>query len=275
MTTLKPPFTYFGGKTAIAERIVALLPDHKHYVEPFAGSLAVLLAKAPSPMETVNDLNGDLMNFWHVLRDRPADLERVCALTPHSRAEHLLACEAATDDLERARRTWVRITQSRTGTLRAVSTGWRFYVRPAGTLPTPGYLEGYVARMASVAERLHNVSLECRPALDLVTTAAAEPRCLLYLDPPYLGSTRNGTNYGHEMESEQDHRDLAAALSGAQASVVLSGYASPLYEGLYDGWYRAEIHTRTGQTDRCDERTEVVWSNRPFPQGHLFDLEAS
>ena len=110
---LKPPFTYFGGKTAVAQRIVSLLPPHQHYIEPFAGSLAVLLAKPPSRMETVNDIDGDLMTFWQVLRDRPADLERVCALTPHSRAEHQLARGATDDDLERARRTWVRITQGR------------------------------------------------------------------------------------------------------------------------------------------------------------------
>lgn len=69
--TLAPPFTYFGGKQMLAGRIAALLPDHRHYVEPFAGSLAVLLAKPPSTLETVNDLDRDLMLFWRVLRDRP------------------------------------------------------------------------------------------------------------------------------------------------------------------------------------------------------------
>jgi DNA adenine methylase len=118
---MKPPFTYFGGKTAIAERIVSLLPPHEHYVEPFAGSLAVLLAKPPSAMETVNDLNCDLMIFWRVLRDQLADLERVCALTPHSRAERNAAYESAPDDLERARRVWVTLTQGRGGHLGRMS----------------------------------------------------------------------------------------------------------------------------------------------------------
>src|SRR5581483_5983322 len=101
---LKPPFTYFGGKLKLAERIAALLPSHQHYEEPFAGSLAVLLAKSPSPMETVNDLDGRLMSFWRVLRNRPGELERVCALTPHSRTEYLAAYEPAEDELESARR---------------------------------------------------------------------------------------------------------------------------------------------------------------------------
>ncbi|MFE2999891.1 DNA adenine methylase [Nocardia sp. NPDC059246] len=84
---MKPPMAYYGGKTTIAAKVAEMLPEHRHYVEPFAGSLAVLLAKPATRMETVNDIDGDLMTFWRVLRDRPADLARVCALTPHSRAE--------------------------------------------------------------------------------------------------------------------------------------------------------------------------------------------
>ena len=84
--TLRPPFEYYGGKTHLAPKIAALLPPHDHYVEPFAGSLAVLLAKEPSRAETVNDLDGDLVTFWRVLRDRPHDLAWAAAMTPHSRA---------------------------------------------------------------------------------------------------------------------------------------------------------------------------------------------
>jgi DNA adenine methylase len=89
---VKPPFAYYGGKTTLAPIIANLLPQHEHYVEPFAGSLAVLLAKTPSRAETVNDLDGDLVTFWRVLRDRPDELERACALTPHSREEYEQAC---------------------------------------------------------------------------------------------------------------------------------------------------------------------------------------
>src|SRR5690625_3140270 len=106
---VKPPFAYYGGKMTLAPQIAALLPEHEHYVEPFAGSLAVLLAKKPSKAETVNDLDADLMTFWRVLRDRPGDLERVCTLTPHSRDEFAQAWEDAPEDdeLEQARRVWV------------------------------------------------------------------------------------------------------------------------------------------------------------------------
>jgi DNA adenine methylase len=277
---VKPPFTYFGGKTSIADRIAALLPPHEHYVEPFAGSLAVLLAKKPSPMETVNDLDGDLMAFWRVLRDRPAELERVCALTPHSRAEHQASLVPAGDELEQARRAWVRLTQGRSGTL-GRRTGWRYYENPAGTsFGMPVYLARYVARIAPAATRLTRVSLECRPALEVVRAYGRHPGCLIYADPPYLDSVRDtnrekrrGNSYAHEMRNDEDHRAVATALRAARAAVVVSGYDSPLYASLYDGWHRVTLKAYCGNGVNRS-RTEVLWSNRPFPrQGSLFDLE--
>ncbi|WP_131748957.1 DNA adenine methylase [Frankia sp. Cppng1_Ct_nod] len=267
---MKPPFAYYGGKTTLAERIVALFGPHGHYVEPFAGSLAVLLAKPASRMETVNDLDHDLMTFWRVLRDRPDALARACALTPHSRAE-LAACHTpAHDEIEQARRVWVRIAQTRTGTLRR--TGWRHYVDPSGSSASmPGYLAAYVERMAAVAERLAAVSLECRPALEVIDAYGRHPNVLLYADPPYLGSTR-ARNYRHEMTSENEHRELADALRAAQATVVLSGYDSPLYQKLYADWTRITIPTTTGQTHTRRARVEVLWLNQPPPTGDLLSV---
>lgn len=268
-----PPMAYFGGKTQLAARIAAMLPPHEHYVEPFAGSLAVLLAKKPSRMETVNDLDGDLMAFWRVLREQPGELARVCALTPHSRAEAIAARELVDDDVEQARRIWVRITQARTGTLR--KTGWRYYINPAGSgAAMPEYLEAYVDRMATAAERLHHVSLECRPAIELVRAYGAFPECCLYVDPPYLGSTRH-RNYQTEMTSPAEHTELLDALCSARASVVLSGYTNALYNTALAGWHRIEIATISGHAKPGNyERTEVIWSNRAaLPAMHLFDLE--
>lgn len=276
---VKPPFTYFGGKTSIAGRIALLLPPHEHYLEPFAGSLAVLLAKRPSPMETVNDLDGDLVAFWKVLRDRPADLERVCALTPHSRTEAQSAERDGLDglnDLERARRVWVRLTQCRGGHTQR-RTGWRYYQDPRGSASSmPDYLDAYVARIAAAAARLRGVSLECLPALEIIKRYGQHPGCLIYADPPYLKATRTWTNdvgYGREMYTEAEHQELAEALRAARAAVVLSGYPSPLYEQMYGDWHRREIHAHASNGNSGDRaRTEVIWSNRPFPQGHLFDL---
>jgi DNA adenine methylase len=265
----------------VAGRIAALLPPHEHYVEPFAGSLAVLLAKIPSPMETVNDLDGRLMNFWRVLRDQPSELERACALTPHSRAEYLAAYEPADDELEQARRTWVILTQGRGGQMR--STGWRFYQDPRGAGSSmAAYLGTYADRILPAARRLRNVSLECMDALDLIRDYGRHPDVLIYADPPYLGSLRTknkgrcrGPDYDYELRSDEEHAGLLEALLGCRAAVVLSGYASELYDGLLTTWFRREIAARASNGVE-QARTEVLWSNRPFPQGSLFDhLEAS
>lgn len=272
---MKPPTPYFGSKSTVASWIVSLLPSHEHYVEPFAGSLAVLLAKQPSRMETVNDLDGALMTFWRILRDRPNDLLRACSLTPHSRAEFEAAYdETDCDDLELARRVWIRLTQSRSGVLRR--TGWRHYVAPGDSSASmPTYLDGYRDRLAPAAERLMRVSLECRPALEVIAAYGSRPSVLLYIDPPYLGSTRGwGRNYRVEMKDDHEHRELAEALWDCSATVVLSGYHSPLYDELYEGWYREQIATTTANGKAgSQDRTEVLWSNRPLGQQCAIDFE--
>jgi DNA adenine methylase len=278
MAQLKPPFAYFGAKQTIAERIVALLPDHLHYVEPFCGSLAVLLAKPPTRHETINDLDASIMTFWQVLRDQPDALVRAMRLTPHGRAEYVACVRAGpTDDpIETARRVWVRLAQGRGGQLRR-TTGWRYFIDPHGSNTSmPNYLEAYRDRAEAAAERLMSVSLECRPGLELIAEYGQHPDVLLYVDPPYLGSTRNwGNQYRYELRSDGEHRELADALHAARAAVVLSGYPSDLYDlDLYAGWYRFEIPSRTSQGGTASSaRTEVLWSNRPLGRDiTLFDF---
>jgi DNA adenine methylase len=273
---------YYGGKGILGPKIVPLFPPHLHYVEPYCGGLSVLLAKGRSPMETVNDLDGDLMTFWRVLRDQPERFAHVCSLTPHSRAE-FRACstwlrggdrEPVADEVEVARRVWVCLTQGRGGVLR--NTGWRHYVKPTGTTSFPDYLLGYLGRIHNAADRLAGVSLDCLPALEVIAKYGAEPDVLLYVDPPYLGSTRDSGSggYRHEMRDEARHRELGEALRSCAASVILSGYPSPLYDDdLYVDWSRVAFTSGTGQGgDGWSNRTEVLWSNRPLvgPQADLF-----
>lgn len=277
---MKPPIPYFGSKAAIADWIVPLLPAHEHYVEPFAGSLAVLLAKAPSAQETVNDLDGRIVNFWRMLRTRPDDLARVTALTPHSRAEYADALarvnEPGIDDLERARLVWVLLHQGRGRRLDG-HEGWKHAVgrtTPGAPRRVAATICNALDGLAPAAERLREVSLECLPALDLIAKYGANPGVLLYVDPPYLGSTREpSARYGVEMKSEVEHRELAEALSACRAGVVLSGYASPLYDELYAGWHRESLSTATGNGSAGNRsRTEVLWSNRPLGAQGVLDL---
>jgi DNA adenine methylase len=268
VTTLISPLPYFGAKTAIAPQLVALMPQHRHYVEPFAGSLAVLLAKPPSPMETVNDLDGDLVTFWRVLRDQPKQLARACALTPWSRREFASAHTATypddITDLERARRIWVSLTQSR-GYVRHGS-GWKFGIdRPMRAKDTT------LRRIEATARRIRDVNLECLPAVEVVRRYGRSPDVLLYIDPPYLAATRTRLGvYQFEMADPAGHTALADALRDVPAAVMVSGYANPLYDQhLYAGWHRHTIAARTDhdaarRAGGTAARTEVVWSNRPL-----------
>lgn len=259
----RSPVPYFGGKSWLAPRLAGVLPPHKHYVEVCGGSLAVLLAKRRSPQETVNDLDGFLMTFWRVLRDRPDDLERVCSLTPHSRAERALAQEISSDldELEIARRVFVALTQGRSGSL--TRTGWRHDLRPVST-PMPVTLQRYAGRIGAAAKRIRGVSLECRPAVELVEAYGSDRGNLLYVDPPYIvdKGIRRGGEYRVEMRSEKAHQELLEACLSVDAAVVVSGYGSELYDGMLGDWYRWEIPMVTSQGSGDGRRVEVVWSNR-------------
>ena len=221
----------------------------------------------PDDMETVNDLDGDLVTFWRVLRERPQELAELALLTPHARTEFLAArdLDGAPDDMERARRVWVLLTQGRTGSLR--STGWRSQRNPTGRfMSIPEELRGLIDRMLPAAERLSGVTIECRDALDVIADYGKHGEVLIYADPPYLGETRS-VGYRHEMADVEQHQALAAALNACAATVVLSGYHSALYAGLYDGWHVVEMAANSGQGNKgkaADARTEVLWSNRPL-----------
>lgn len=280
---MRPPFAYYGGKVGLAPRIVELLPPHRVYIEPFAGSLAVLFAKRPAMHEIVNDVDGALVTFFRVLRDQPDELERVCALTPHARAEFeaaILDAEGLTD-LELARRFFVRVTQSFAKTANT-TTGWS--VTTARTQSIPGTIAGRISRFAALAERLRAVSIERCDAAALIERLATADT-VVYCDPPYVAATRNSASkrlcgdYRHEM-TDADHRTLAAVLQATPAAVVLSGYPGHLYDELFPDWHTLDVpvvaYSSSGRRKGGDDfseraaRIERLWSNRPLGHGPLF-----
>lgn len=283
--TVKPPAPYFGGKTRIAPWVISLMSPHTRYIEPFMGTCSVLLAKPAAKFEIVNDRDADLVTFFRVLRDRPDELERACRLTPYARDEFMLCRNPAEDldELEQARRWWARVVQGFNNAPGKWTNGWS--ISPRRGSPEPISAVGLVERFEAVAERFRTVAIENCDAVDVITRFD-DTDAVIYCDPPYLGSTRSGrerrnknTDYLHDMTKDQDHRDLAEVLGNVQGHVLLSGYESPLYDELYDGWWRAETRVvRNAANRRSDttksHATEVVWSNRPL-DSHLFsDLEA-
>lgn len=274
---MKPLVPYHGGKGRLAQWIVSLLPRHRVYVEPFAGSAAVLLAKPPSTHEILNDVDGNVTTFYRVLRERPEELERACRLTPYARDEFESADlhDAAIDELERARRWWVRTNQSfaHTGT---DSTGWATSIRRGSN--NARTVLNRIDRFATAAQRLGIVTIESRDAIDVIREYSC-PDGVIYADPPYLLSTRSATNrrpggdYSHEFASVEQHQALAEALHDSSSTVLLSGYHSPLYDEMYAGWDRAERRvlrrSSNGRSATQVHVVEVMWSNRPFDR-HLF-----
>lgn len=281
MITAAPPFAYYGGKGRLADRIVALMPSHRVYVEPFAGSLAVLFARPErAPVEIVNDIDRSIAAFWRMLRDQPDDLERVCRLTPHSRSDYLACVDLEADDiddLERARRCWARIVQSFGKSLG--STSWSVSTADARTTTTAA-MNRYLGRFAAAAERLAGVTLECCDAVDLIERMSDVDGALIYADPPYLSSTRTRGGGGYHHDGDDGlHERLAEALNATKAKVIISGYPSEMYDGLYEGWHSVEWAQRVGISGISDQkrpmRIEKVWLNYDPPAAEPSLVESS
>ncbi|MCX4911900.1 DNA adenine methylase [Streptomyces sp. NBC_00878] len=264
MTALRPPFPYYGAKGRLAGQIVDLMPRHRVYVEPFAGSAAVLFAKAPAPVEVVNDLDSNVTTFFRALRDQEDALVRALRLTPYAREEFAAAdlAEEGLSDLERARRFFVRTTQGHNAAGSGGRAGWSNGIRTKHTDATA--TAKLVDRLYLLAERLRTVVVDNRDASEVIAAHDA-PDAVFYLDPPYLSDTRTcGRDYAHEADSEAFHSSLAATLHQVQGQVLLSGYPSPLYTELYEGWDRLEIAVSRPATVR--PRT---YRRCPRCRGHL------
>jgi DNA adenine methylase len=260
------PFGWYGGKFSHSNWLSPLLPDCHHYCEPFAGSAAILLNREPSPVETYNDLDGEVANFFRILRDRPEELTRLIGLTPFSREEFALACQLEPDvsEVERARRFYVRARQVRTGLAQTATLGrWANckHTSRAGMSGVVSRWLGGVEALPQIAERLLRVQIENRPAIDVIRLYDS-PETLFYCDPPYVHRTRgDAAAYRCEMTDEQ-HRDLAAVLNDVVGKVAVSNYECDLFEELYprDRWRKFIAEPKTNHATK-GTRTEVLWTN--------------
>lgn len=246
--------------------MLPLLPECHHYCEPFAGSAAVLLNRAPSPVETYNDLDGEVCNFFHVLRDDADNLARAIALTPFSREEFAAACrlDPALPPLERARRFYVRARQVRTGLAQTASLGRWANCKQTSRSGMSGVVSrwlGGVALLPEIAERLLRVQIENRPAVEVIQLYDSAGT-LFYCDPPYVHLTRGDKRaYGHEMSNDQ-HRELAEILNGVKGMAAISNYDCEFMNGLYPArrWKKIVGRRRTIHSTK-GERREVLWRN--------------
>ena len=265
MVSRRIAFGWYGGKFSHLDWLLPLLPYTHHYCEPFGGSAAVLLNREPSPVETYNDIDGEVVNFFRVLREKKDELIEAIGLTPFSREELLIAATepiGGLNDIERARRFFVRARQTRTGLAQTSSSGRWATCRNTSRAGMGGAVSrwlGSVESLPEIAERLLRVQIESRPAMNVIQQYDSE-NTLFYCDPPYPHESRGDKNaYGYEM-SESEHEKLAYLLKKVKGFVAISGYYCKLMDELYNDWRCVEAPVKICHSVK-QERQEVLWTN--------------
>lgn len=263
-----PAIRYHGAKFRLAPWIIEHMPKHTCYVEPFGGAAGVLLQKPRSYAEVYNDLDGEVVNLFRVLRDPELNqrLQDACVLTPYSRDEFCAAKEFTDEPIERARRMVVRACMG-FGTSAGVGGQSGFRSDSKREYATASHLWArYPNNLAAVCQRLQGVIIENKDALAVIRQHDA-PDTLHYIDPPYLHETRvrahhkNGNQYyAHEMTT-YGHEQLLAVIGTLQGMVMLSGYDSELYRDMLRGWQIVTKGSRISASRGTKVRTECLWLN--------------
>lgn len=263
-------FGYFGSKQRIAAKLQDRLPPHNAWVDLFCGSAAMTLAKEPAQIEVINDINGDIVNFFRQLQTHTLKFKRLVYFTPYARAELELAKkqESELSDIERARRFFVAAMMSINGVFGKDSGGFSFtnsYSRN-GMEARVSRWQGMPDHVDWVAKRLRSVRVEQMDAIELFKKFRNRPATLVYLDPPYLGKRARG--YDYDENTIGFHKRLLRTVVNAKCMAFISGYENELYDEVLTsqrGWIREIIKTTTkGNNGKSFERTEVVWFNKPF-----------
>ena len=257
----RPALRYYGGKWQLAPWIISHFPAHRNYVEPCGGAASVLLQKPRSLLETYNDLDGGVVNFFRVLRDRPDELIRKIRLTPWARAEYELSLAADGDEVERARRLFVRQWMCLNGGTSASANrlnAWVFQKDAEGRFTLPSKEKLLIQdELQRIAARFDGVQIDNRAACDVIARFDSEST-LFYFDPPYVTSERSAKDHYSLEWSDLDHAIAADLLRSCAGYVVVSGYACRLYTDLYEqyGWRRVDMPARTNSGG---ERVESLW----------------
>lgn len=245
-----------------------IFPQHHSYLEPFFGSGAVLFNKPRSNIETVNDLDGNVINLFEWIKRDPERLAREIYWTPYARQvyEDVFA-EVPEDSFKKAVNFYIRLNMGHGFRTTGEKVGWKNDIQ--------GRERAYAAqdwvhlpeKIMQTAERLRGVQIECRPAVELIRRFNY-PNVLIYADPPYVVDTRHGKQYRHEMDNAA-HADLLEALLAHEGPVILSGYDNPLYQEMLKGWHREQKESRT---QSLAIKTETLWMNfEPEEQMNLFN----
>lgn len=241
------------------------MPPHETYVEPFFGSGAVFFNKPATKVETINDMDSRIVNFFEVCRDYPEQLVQKVILTPHSREEYRNSYIVSDDPIEDARRLMVRCWQA-IGAKTSDKTGWRSIIDPNGP-NTAGEWASIWKRIEEVAYRLKGVQIEHQDATQLLERYDRK-NVLAYVDPPYLLETRSKRMYACEFRDDE-HEILLDVLTSFEGKVILSGYESKMYNDRLSSWHKVTFNSNA---EAGASRQEVLWCNfEPSGQIDLFE----
>jgi DNA adenine methylase len=265
----RPVMRYPGGKYSLAKWVISHFPAHETYVELFGGAASVLMRKPRSAGEVYNDLNGDVVNVFRVLRDpeQAEKLAKLLTLTPFSHEEYRLAYEISDDPVERARRMIFRSYSGHgSDSVTRPHAGFRGHRNKESGRTAASEWVTFPDEIVVFTERLQGVCIEQRNAIELIPLWS-RPDTLFYADPPYLKSTRSSSSVKYACEMDiAGHIQLAEVLHQANGMMIVSGYPSELYDDLYAGWACVR-HAHKAQTGKPS--TECLWLS-PNIQTTLF-----
>lgn len=255
---MKAILKYPGAKWSIADWIIGHFPKHHSYLEPFMGSLAVLLKKPKSNIETANDLDGEVVNLFECIRNDPEKLAREIYLTPYARQVYEEAYGAVPegDRFQRARNFYIKCNMGHGFRTNGEKVGWKNDVQGRERAYALKYWNDLPLQIIEVAERLKKVQIDNRPAEELIPRFN-HSNVLIYADPPYMLETRHGKQYRCEMDRQQ-HENLLEVLKAHKGPVILSGYETELYNDVLRNWIR---YYRTSYSQTASRKTEVLYMN--------------
>lgn len=263
---------YPGSKWKIAGQLAELIPGHHSYVEPYFGSGALLFNKPPSDIETVNDLDSEVVNLFRCIQQDAGRLARLAMTTPYSRevyeGQFREGASGYASRYQRAAGFLARCWQGHGFRTGGGMVGWKNDVVGRERMYALWNWYRLPEWIVEAAERLRGVQIECRPALEVVRRFDY-PEVFMYLDPPYLPETRSsGRQYVHEMGREE-HEEMLETVLGSRAKIMVSGYESDMYNRYLKGWRKESFQSCA---EHGKPREEVVWMNySDGQQATIFD----
>jgi DNA adenine methylase len=256
---------YYGSKWNAAPWILSHFPEHKIYVEGFAGSAAILLNKKRSDREILNDKDDEIVNIFRMARERGSELQELLKLTPFARSEFYHSYDPTDDPLEQARRTLIKAFM---GIGNSVFRKNGFRISKTSSTCTAKSWVNYADCFEEIIERLRGVLVENMDYVDLLLRYD-DHSTLFYLDPPYVRETRKCTqdHYRHDFEDEE-HLRFLESIKALKGMVIVSGYDHVIYDSLGPSWFKVgkEFHTQKGSFAQ-----EVIWLNKACQKGRNQD----